>query len=282
MLTIELKNFVSNNPQSITDDTTLEKLLIRLHATGFHHLPVVINENELVGILSAQDVIGAVEELRLATMTLYGQTIDSLTVRESVARDIMCYHMVTVDEHSCPKHGLELMIEQQINCLPIIHNKSISRMLNSTDFVREYSVGGFPSCDHLLSDYAHTNIPQIEVEATLDEALSVVMDAKTNSLVVLQDNCPLAAISRRQVRDAHCRQAAGEFLGVGVDYESRSSLAGLANQTPKLSPGKCLGDAAMMMIQFGVQTIAIINQSQRLLGVISEADILRVMANDWN
>jgi len=282
MLTIELKNFVSNNPQSISDDTTLEKLLIRLHARGFHHLPVVINENELVGILSAQDVIRTVEELRVTTMTLSGQTIDSLTVRESVARDIMCYHMVTVDKHSCPKQGLELMIEQQINCLPIIHNKSISRMLNSTDFVREYSVGGFPSCDQLISDYTHTNIPQIEVEATLDEALSVIMNAKTDSLVVLQDDCPLAAISRRQVRDAHCRQAAGEFLGVGVDDESRSSLAGLANQTPILSPGKCLGDAAMMMIQFGVQAIAVINQSQRLFGVISEADILRVMAKDWN
>jgi len=282
MLTIELNNFVSNNPQSITDDTTLEDLLIRLHTTGFHHLPVIINQNELVGILSAQDVIRTAEKLRVATMTLSGDTFDTLTVRESVARDIMCYHMVTVDEHSCPKYALELMVEQQINCLPIIDNKSISGMLNSTDFVREYSIGGFPSYDHPLRDYIHTNIPRMEVGATLDEAQSVIRNAKTDGLVVLQDDCPLAAISRRQVRDAQCRQSAGEFLGVGFDYESWSSLAVLANQTPKLSPEKCLGDAAMMMIQFGIQTIAITNQNQRLLGVISEADILRVMAKDWN
>ena len=58
--TVKLSEVMTPNPDTVPPDATALDTLIRMHAKGYRHLPVV-DDGKLVGIISVRDLFNAVK-----------------------------------------------------------------------------------------------------------------------------------------------------------------------------------------------------------------------------
>jgi CBS-domain-containing membrane protein len=116
----------------------------------------------------------------------------------------------------------------------------------------------------------------LDVEATLDDANAAFHMAGVDYLPVVQGDFPLGVVSRRSVRKARCRQSARRLLDEAL-FDGPTTIAQLVAHAPTIVPGARLAKAADLMVQEHLQALAVVNQANRLLGVLSEDRLLHAM-----
>ena len=72
---------------------------------------------------------------------------------------------------------------------------------------------------------------------------------------------------------AKCRQLLEESLAA-ESPRSETRVLELVKTAPTVKPGDRLAQAAALMVQHSVQAVAVVNQASKLLGVLSEDEIL--------
>jgi CBS domain-containing protein len=93
-----------------------------------HHLPVVINDNHLVGLVTLTDVLAATDSrLRDQDSRLHAKDIQ---VEEIMIRDI-----ATVDEHASLRQAALFLEKHKIGCLPVVTEDKLRGIVTDTDFV---------------------------------------------------------------------------------------------------------------------------------------------------
>jgi CBS domain-containing protein len=118
-------------------------------------------------------------------------------------------------------------------------------------------------------------VPQtIEAEATLDEAFLTMHESGVSCLAVLSEGLPVGVVSQRDILRA---RLSFEEDGAGVLAAEPPTVAGIVRTSPAIRPGQRLCEAAAAMIEHSLPAVTIVNQAGRLLGIVTEDDILLVM-----
>jgi CBS domain-containing protein len=86
---------------------------------------------------------------------------------------------------------------------------------------------------------------------------------------------PIGVLTRQELSRARCRQAAAEACG--QSHGASTLLTVVGGAAPHLRPVQKLKDAANLMLDTSRKAAAVVNQALQLLGVVSEADLLRAM-----
>lgn len=293
MSELELAPFISYNPMTVSEETPLSDLVRMLEDYGFHHWPVVDDDHQLVGIVSDLDILKAFQpSLSEASgddcqreRSRAGAGLESNTcVVERVAAgrtagEVMSRRLVTVEQGEPMKTALRRMVSNRIHSLPVLEEQRLVGMITSTDFLREFSYGQLQLSHHCVTEFMSSAAEPIELTATLDDAMAAMRDAGMETVAVVQDGCPLGVLSRRQLRTIKCRQAVTGAESAATRFEpyKLSQVARLLCDTPTLRPGQRMLDAAAIMLDHRQHALAVVNQAHRLLGVVSEEDILRTM-----
>ncbi|MGY8770705.1 MAG: CBS domain-containing protein [Pirellulales bacterium] len=128
-LSEDLRMIVTYNPISIDEDTPLSILLEQVYSSGIHRWPVVDKKHQVIGVVSDTDVVNA----GMACLSM-----DSgLKTTEPVCT-FMSNHVLTVDQDVSSLVALRLMVENQVNLLPVVQNNKLQAMVTTTDFIRDY------------------------------------------------------------------------------------------------------------------------------------------------
>ncbi len=244
--------------------------------TGFHHWPVVDSEQQLVGIVSDTDIVRAIDE-RCAILA--GSANDASCIEDCRVEEIMSRNLVTIDQNESPKRALRTLIDHRIHSLPVIQGGRVTAILTSTDFLREFSYGQLEVSREPVAACVGEVTNQLDVEATLDEALAMFEQEECNYICVCEGGLPLGIVSQRDVRSARCRDLAREFFGDEFTIE-KTSLARLVSSAPTCMPGELMYDAASKLVESGLRAIAAVTRSHRLIGMITDEDILRAVLYD--
>jgi CBS domain-containing protein len=271
-----LSTLVTYNPWSVSFDTDLDELLRMLNQLGFNHWPVIDEHGKLAGILSEIDVLRAVEERHAVAMApaMHGGRCDTLP--NCRAADIMQRRVITVGSHDSPREALDTMLSGGVHSLPVIDDGRLLGIVTSSDFLREFSYGDSALGREPVTSLIQPATEPIDVEATLDEANAAFHQSGADYLPVVQGDFPLGVVSRRSVRKARCRQTARELLA-GEQLDGPTSIAGLVTNAPTLVPGMRLSKAAGVLVDAQLQAAAVVNQANRLLGVLTESRLLHAM-----
>ena len=93
-------------------------------------------------------------------------------------------------------------------------------------------------------------------------------------LAVARGGCPLGVISVRDIVREKCRlEEQDEFPA-----EKRSNaIMRIVRNSPPIRSGQRLCEAAAAMIEHGLPAVTVVNQSNRLLGLVTEDDLLKVL-----
>jgi CBS domain-containing protein len=269
-----LGTLVTFNPSSVQLDTPLAELAQRLLDCGFHHWPVVDRDRRVVGIISDVDVTRHFSASASAHALDRAANVSPL--RDAVALDIMSSRVATIDLSTPWRDALATLVEQQVHSLPVVDDGVLVGIVTSSDFLREFSQGELPGSRDPVAAAMTKTTETIEADADLELARSLMLASGQTHLVVVKGECPLGVISRRMLHKARCAQLVREAMGSST-IEQATYARQLVRTAPTVKPGDRLATAAQLMVDFGVQAVAVVNQAHRMLGVVSDDDLLRAM-----
>lgn len=119
---MKVEKYMSHTPVTIRDNTVYSKAFNIMQEKDLHHLPVVNEKNEIVGILTRRDLQIAAQHFREAPVEV---------------SDVMHTQVVTISPDEPLVVAARQMIDKRIGGLPVLDdNGKMVGILTETDLFR--------------------------------------------------------------------------------------------------------------------------------------------------
>jgi CBS domain-containing membrane protein len=113
---------------TVRPSETLEQARTLMHTNRIHHLPVVNDGGELVGLVTLTNVLAATDSiLRDADNRIHAEEI--------LIKDVMVEDLATVDERASLRQAALFIEKHKIGCLPVLANGKLKGIITDSDFV---------------------------------------------------------------------------------------------------------------------------------------------------
>jgi len=113
---------------TIPPDENLATARSLMHDHRIHHLPVVDDDERLVGLLTLTNVLAA-------TDSVLRDKDKRLHAKDVIVEDIMVRDLATVDERASLRQAALFLEKHKIGCLPVVTDKKLRGIVTDTDFV---------------------------------------------------------------------------------------------------------------------------------------------------
>ena len=127
-----VKDWMTANPITVTEDSVLPDAHALLKEYNIRRLPVVNGNNDLVGIVSLTDVREA-EPSDATSLSIY--ELNYLLSRLKVGK-IMTSKVLTVTPETTIAEAARLMLEKKIGGLPVVDGKKVVGVITESDIFR--------------------------------------------------------------------------------------------------------------------------------------------------
>lgn len=125
-----VRDLMTTDVTTVVGRTPMDQVYDRMLDLGVRHMPVV-DEGELVGIISHRDIVGLLGRLRREA---FGEQIEALS--EIKADEVMTRGVDTVEPEAELAGAAQLMLENKLGCLPVCEGPHLVGILTESDFVR--------------------------------------------------------------------------------------------------------------------------------------------------
>jgi len=123
-----IESIMSTNLVTISPTASLEEARSLMHENRVHHLPVVDQNEALVGLLTLTDVLAASDSrLRDDDSRIHATDI--------CINEVMVTDLATVDEHASLRQAALFLEKHHIGCLPVVTDGKLRGIITDTDFV---------------------------------------------------------------------------------------------------------------------------------------------------
>lgn len=99
-----------------------------MHKHKIHHLPVVDDNNTLIGLVTLTNLLAA-------TDSVLRDPDNSIRPEDVLVKDIMVTDVATVDEHASLRQAALFLEKHRIGCLPVVTDGMLKGIITETDFV---------------------------------------------------------------------------------------------------------------------------------------------------
>jgi CBS domain-containing protein len=132
---LNIVDLMSPQVVAATENTTAEQISTRLLAGEFNGLPVVDDNKTVVGVVTALDILKAIQEAGGAS----DKKLNSI-----LAKDIMTPNPTVVKVDSSIDKAIDIIIENEIVLVPVVDdNNKIVGVVSRLDIIREKLNEGF-------------------------------------------------------------------------------------------------------------------------------------------
>ena len=125
---MNIDTIMSTDLVTIPPTETLETARALMRDHGIHHLPVVDEDDRLVGLVTLTNVLAA-------TDSILRDDDNRMHAREINIRDVMVTDVATVDERASMRQAALFLEKHQIGCLPVVTAGKLQGIITDTDFV---------------------------------------------------------------------------------------------------------------------------------------------------
>ncbi|KAB2904734.1 MAG: CBS domain-containing protein [Anaerolineae bacterium] len=127
-----VKNWMTKDPVTIGPDATLPEVHEKMKEYGIRRLPVVDEEDTLLGIISLSDVQEA-EPSDAKALNIYELTylLSKIKVGRLMKKDV-----ITVTPDTSIADCAKLMMEKKIGGLPVVENGKVVGIITESDIFR--------------------------------------------------------------------------------------------------------------------------------------------------
>ena len=123
-----IEAIMSTNLITVSASSTLAEARTLMHDNCIHHLPVIDQDEHLVGLITLTNVLAASDSFLRGT--------DSrIHAAEIVVDDVMVKDVATVDIRASLRQAALFLEKHQIGCLPVMNGDMLQGIITDTDFV---------------------------------------------------------------------------------------------------------------------------------------------------
>lgn len=123
-----IEAIMSTNLITVSASSTLAEARTLMHDNSIHHLPVIDQDEHLVGLITLTNVLAATDS--------YLRDTDSrIHAAEIVVDDVMVKDVATVDVRASLRQAALFLEKHQIGCLPVMNGDTLQGIITDTDFV---------------------------------------------------------------------------------------------------------------------------------------------------
>ncbi len=139
-----VKNRMSPNPVTIKTETNLKEALDLVRSNPFRHLPVLDENDKLVGIVTEKSLVYA-SPTPSTTLSVF--EVDYILSRTKIGQ-IIQGEVISVGPNLPIEEAARMMIDHRIGCLPVVEDDKLIGIISDTDIFRVFVEGlggGHPS-----------------------------------------------------------------------------------------------------------------------------------------
>ena len=272
-----LSTLITFNPWAVGPTVPVEEIAQQFQVLQIRHVPVVDDQRRVVGMISERDLLRTWQRREEHSGELACGSVWS----GAMARDIMTREVVTITPDVSFKEALKTLLSRPIHALPVVENEQLLGVISSRDFLREFSYGELPGSRQTLQELLGGRpVEWLESDTPVDEALLTMQREGVAAMPVVKGGCPLGVVTQRAIVRARCggRIPASD---VSQGQSSRRSVAltvdQIAEASPVLRPGERLCEAAAAMLHHQASAVLVVSAAHRLLGMVTEDDLLHVL-----
>lgn len=296
-----VRDVMTRDVVTVRPTTPLGELIRMLLDRDFRSLPVVDDEQRLVGIITNQDLVerggltARVELLGVLGGTALERELQSSGARERTAADVMTADPVSVPPDQALERAAHLMAEKRIKRLPVVDERGhLVGILSRVDVLRtmgeDYHAPSAtePSITsgaaRVVGDLMRSDVPSVSADAPLGEVLDAVTSTRLNRAIVVDaDRRVLGVVTDA---DLLAKLDPGGQTGLMAALMGRGSFKSEARATardvmrvPALTvPAETpVGQAAQRMLEARRKVLPITDAEGHLLGVVDRADLLAAL-----
>ncbi|MFQ2148600.1 CBS domain-containing protein [Aeromonas jandaei] len=126
-----IRDIMTTRVATVSMDDRLSVIKDIFEQAHFRHL-LVLEEGEMVGVISDRDLFRAISPYLDSEAEMTRDT-ETLTKR---AHQIMSRHPVTIAPQLTVREGVQLMLEKNVSCLPVLENGALVGIISWKDFLR--------------------------------------------------------------------------------------------------------------------------------------------------
>ncbi len=125
---MSLEMIMSTDLITVAPADTLATARNLMHDKRIHHLPVLDNDNKLVGLVTLTNVLAA-------TDSILREAENRIPANDIVVGDIMVRDVATVSENASLRQAALFLEKHRIGCLPVVNDGELRGIVTDTDFV---------------------------------------------------------------------------------------------------------------------------------------------------
>lgn len=149
---MQAKDIMQRDVRTVGPDATVEEVAAILAEAGFTGLPVVDEENRVVGIVTEADLLVRVKRLNLpkyfpflgGVIFLENPTRFEDELRKATAArvsEVMTKDVITVSEDTPVQDVATILVEHRINRLPVVRDGKLVGLITRDDVIRAVHLG---------------------------------------------------------------------------------------------------------------------------------------------
>ncbi|TWT34185.1 CBS domain-containing protein [Blastopirellula retiformator] len=266
-----LSTIVTYNPMSASLETTIEELLEQVYMVGFHHWPVIDESRHVVGIISDEDVVRTAAAHEAANLSnRFRKAGGPVCVSEFMSRRVY-----TISFDTDVSVALQLMLDKEINSLPVTEDECLSAMVTSTDFLREFSYSDHEASRAPVKPHVDTTPVQVPFDASIEHVKFACEVEGAMYAVVMNGDFPLGVVSRRDIRRAKSRDLA-RVMYLNEDPKTIRA-SDIIRESHFILQTDSLRSAASTMHEMQLQALVVANRQNDLVGILTQESILAAM-----
>lgn len=270
---MKIKNLMTEDLITIDKDQNLTDAIKLMRKHKISRLPVLNtnqdNQKELVGIVSERDIAEKIGSSKFEKKPISRVHISSVMVKD----------VITVDEDMDLVDVAQLMLSNGIGSVPVMDlDDKLVGIVSKADFLTLATGKAFDKIP--IKEVMSTDITSIDSSERVVHARRLMLDSKVGRLPVIDDDKLVGIITskdlirvfidiKKNVPDNHQKTKLKEVL-VG-DIMSANPLS--ANENESISKVDDL------MMETGFNGLPIIDDSDLVVGIITQTDILRLIVD---
>ncbi|RMG19883.1 MAG: CBS domain-containing protein, partial [Deltaproteobacteria bacterium] len=238
---------------------------------GIRHLPVVDSEGKVVGVVSERDL--AVQQATL------GAAASETPVRTIMSRPVQFIHPTDTVTEAAGR-----MAHDKIGCLPVVEKGRLVGILSATDLLMWQFQQGIGRAEGPAG-------PKIRAIMTRDPETVQAGDSLTNAILRMQTlgvrHLPVVDEEDRLVgilSDRDIRMAVGD-PGEALEHALESRLHDtlrvgevMRKNVLTTRPDAPVREVAHGLSEWGIGAVPVVDEENRVVGIVSYTDLLRALA----
>ena len=262
---MQIKNLMSTTLITIDKDQSLSDALKLLRKNKISRLPV-LNNKELVGIVSERDIAKKLGSSKYESMPASRLHVSSVMVKD----------IISVPQSMRLAEVADIMLENGIGSVPVIDDDKMVGIVSKADFVTLAIDGEYDNV--CTKDIMSKDVTSVSPSERLVHARRVIIDAKVGRLPVIDDEDLVGMITSKDLMRAFI-----DFRKkVPEKYQKSQIKEVLVEDIMSTNPlvvakEDSISDVAKIMIETGYNGLPVV-ENDKVIGIITQTDILRLIS----